>query len=426
MSRATNPPERRLPLRCLWLIAVPALLLVLIIWRAPNFSESGPAPRSDPPGGDFLQEYTGGRLVLDGRQRAALYDPDAFRQAQHDESALGFAWNDNRYFPAVYPPVWYAAVSPLSRLEYLTAARVWLAAMTVCLAASLGLLWRFANVPVALLTGLCFSTPVLISLTSGQKGTLLLLILTACWCLLRSNRPFGAGATFGLIAFKPHLGLPMGLVMLAGRRWRWVLGTWTTLLLLVVASMWAGPQMIRGYIDVCWGFGDYVQSGGYRLEQGFSLWSALQLATGNPHTARLATVSLSGVLLLATIWYLRRIAPDNPNDLDRAFAALTLLTVVVSPHMYVYDLTMLVLPVALLSRLAMNEPVRWQTWLPAGLLSLTLFAAWPLAWLAAVSGLQLGVLLLLVALGMVLQSAGPTRPAKSRASWNGPVCVADA
>ncbi len=101
----------------------------------------------------------------------------------------GFTWDQSQYFPPVYPPFWYAAVSPLSHLHYDQAVHVWAGLMTACLIIALLLIYRFTDVPVFLLLILCLSTPVIHSISSGQKGTLLLLIFTVSFVLLKKLQP---------------------------------------------------------------------------------------------------------------------------------------------------------------------------------------------------------------------------------------------
>ena len=142
------------------LIAMPLLLLWGIFSWSPNFDFSNPdAVSRIPLGGDYLQEYVGGQFINEVTPREELYDSVAFKNQQHRREAIGFAWDENQYFPSVYPPFWYAAVSPLSRLEYQVAAYIWAMLMTVCLIVSLVILYRFTNVPMPLLLSSAYPHP---------------------------------------------------------------------------------------------------------------------------------------------------------------------------------------------------------------------------------------------------------------------------
>ena len=413
----SKPDRFGIGMGALSLLAAACILFGAIGWFAPNFRTGSGELRHNPLGGDFLQEYTGGKLWLDPATRDDLYSLETFRATQHDAESLGFSWPSEKYFPVVYPPFWYALASPLSQLNYLTAARVWLALMVVSLIASLVLLKKYGTVPTAMLVVLCLSAPVLISLGSGQKGTLLLLILTASYCLFRANKPLASGVVFALIAFKPHLGLPIGLFMLASQQWRWVAGTIGGLLLLGVVSLLAGPSNCIDFVRVCLGFGDYVQSGGYRLEQGFSLWSGWQMLIADAQIAKGLTLASTAIVIIAAISYLKdRVSSVSQHDIPRVFAAMTLVTIVISPHLYVYDLTMLILPAGLLTRAALDQPACWQNWLPVGLIIGVMFGSYPLINFAALTGFQPGIVMLLAALVLVLRSSRHAIPFHSNSS----------
>ena len=343
-------------LRHLAIIAiVPAIIMVGLLWRSPNFNstdQNSEAVLNYPLGGDFLQEYVGGRLILDERNSRQLYDAETFNQVQHDPDEVGFSWDPQQFFPAVYPPYWYAAVSPLSKLSYARSIRVWLVLMTAALIAACWLLNRYTKIPASILIVMCLSAPVIQSLNGGQKGTLLLLILTSSYVLLRNQRDLLSGLVFALIAFKPHLAIVIGLWMLVSRNWRWCVGAISGVAVLLIASFVSSPELMNGYVNVVLGFGDYVQSGGYNLHESFSLWSFWQLLLGNPTAAKTLTAISSMSLLGASLWYLRKETNQSQTDqsvssaeFDRSFAAMVIVTILSSPHLYTYDLTMLLLPI---------------------------------------------------------------------------------
>lgn len=401
------------------LAIVPAIIMVGLLWRSPNFNspdQSSDAVLSYPLGGDYLQEYVGGGLILDPSQRDHLYDAEIFDVAQHDATRVGFSWDDQQFFPAVYPPFWYAAVSPLSKLSYLTASRVWLILMTVAMVVACWILNRFAAVPAPLLMAMCLAAPVIQSLNAGQKGTLLLLILATSYVLLKQRRHFLSGSIFALIAFKPHLAIAIGLWMLAAKNWRWCAGAFAGLSSLAVASVLIGPDLLSDYLNVVSGFGNFVQSGGYNLHESFSLWSFWQQLVNNSLIAKLLTIVTSLIVVAVSLWMFRQ--RDNeqskPIDVDRAFAAMVIVTIITSPHLYTYDLTVLLLPIGLLARIALDtrgQERDYAAWIPVGLLVILMFANGALTSFAASSGIQFGVLLLLATWVAIMRPVfeGPAR-----------------
>lgn len=180
----------------------------------------------------------------------------------------------------------------------------------------------------------------------GQKSGLLLLILSATYILLRQQRPLSAGLVFGLIAFKPHLGLLIGIAMLLKGQWRFVGGSAITVSSLVGICFLTGPDLCMDYFQQCIGSGDYTNSGGYALEEAQSLHAVCHLAFDS-FSPKLA-VSIAAILGLGVIVLLQRIlrgALETESQLfGLQFASLVVATVLISPHFYQYDLTILLLP----------------------------------------------------------------------------------
>jgi hypothetical protein len=203
-----------------WAVAATLLVAGLACLASPNF-HAGFDPARGPLGGDFLQEWIGGYLVRSG-QAARLYDGPYVRALEHDAGLVGFDWSGQRYLPMVYPPFYYALVSPLSLLPLGAAGVVWAALMILFLAATQVLLARGLEGPGGRSAWLwpcaILFAPLVQNLTSGQKGTVLLLLFAATYVLFRRGRPFWAGVVFGLLAFKPQLTLVIGAAMLAKGR----------------------------------------------------------------------------------------------------------------------------------------------------------------------------------------------------------------
>ncbi len=408
----------------MWLTILPAFIVVGLLCLSPNyrFDDSVNQEKLDYPlGGDFLQEYVGGGLIRDSLQRENLYQADTFQTAQHDDAIVGFKWDEQQFFPAVYPPFWYAVVSPLSDVTYSIASRIWLVLMAMALVAAGWLMNRYAKSPMLILIAMCLSTPVIQSLNAGQKGTLLLLILSGSCVLLRQRRYFLSGLVFASIAFKPHLAVAIGLWMLTSRNWKWCQGAFIGLAALTVASIGIDTGLLKEYLHVVSGFGNYVQSGGYNLSESFSLWSFWQQLIPVSWLSKTLTILSSLIVLGYSLWAFGRRSSDqlSMEEMDWIFAGMVIVTVVISPHLYIYDLTILLLPVALLTRIAVNQRQKPSTdagsgyivWLPVGLLVTLMFANGAFTGFAQSFGIQLGVPLLLAAWLMITQRffAAPAR-----------------
>ena len=257
----------------------------------------------------------------------------------------------------VYPPFYYVLVSPFAALSYLAAMRFW---MLMLGGVTCSYFWLILNhfptigrrpfhVFIILVASLFF-TPLLTSLTMAQKSVVLLLILTSTFLLLRNRKPLAAGVVFGLIAFKPHLGLPIGIAMLLKGQWRFVAGSAITVGSLVGICLATGPDLCVDYFNQCLSQGDYTGNAGYMLSEAQSLHAVCHLAF-DAVSPKLA-LAIAGCLTLAVCLVLRLIL-KGPLETDSQlfglqFASLVFATVLISPHFYQYDLTILLLPMMII------------------------------------------------------------------------------
>ena len=105
---------------------------------------------------------------------------------------------------------------------------------------------------------------------------------------------------------------------------------------------------------------NYLQTQGYQLEDAHSLWGAVTLAFHSQPLwfSKLSTVVLS-LLVVCLLW--RAIGETvalNSDAFARQFSAMIIATVLLSPHFYGYDLTILLLPFLLI--LSTTNLVRWR------------------------------------------------------------------
>ncbi|MGB1928201.1 MAG: glycosyltransferase family 87 protein [Mariniblastus sp.] len=343
-------------------LGLPILAAALIFFFSPNFRVTGTL-RTAPLGGDFLQEWIGA-TVLSGEQASKLYERQYVDALQHDPQVVGFAWPETSYFPMVYPPFYYSLLRPLAGLEYPTASKLWLVLSAVAFSIVGWLVYRFypasRDYIFAYILAAVLFAPFLNSLVMGQKSVFLLLILLGAYLLLRCQRPFIAGLVFGLIAFKPHLGLVIGLAMLAKRQWSFAAGAVSVVGAFVTYSCLFQGELWGDYLHVVSQMDNYLQTHGYQLEDAHSLWGAVTLAFHSQPLwfSKLSTVVLS-LLVVCLLW--RAIGETvalNSDAFARQFSAMIIATVLLSPHFYGYDLTILLLPFLLI--LSTTNLVRWR------------------------------------------------------------------
>lgn len=421
-----------------WLLA--ALWLGLVFFVTPNFRWSVDS-RESPFAGDFLQEWVGARVVATG-QADRLYDLPWIQQYQHDPQQIGFEWSKDQYLPMVYPPFYYLLLAPLASLPYFWAAWLWAAFMAagwwsaaVALgraAASKAGVFRggaiagtrsqgnwVAVVPWLFVLGLLFP-PLLESLISGQKGTLCLALLTGTFLLLNSRRPMAAGMLFGLMAFKPQLALCIGLAMLCTCQWRFIAGAAATVFTLLLVGLSLGVGVWGDYIQWAVQSGSYADTPGYSLAKSHSLHTLFLPYADEPWAWLQRTAS--GLLMVLTIFWLRQLLRGGMAWGEERgavqFSGLVFATVLLSPHFYTYDLTILLLPAALFSIPGINaqqpQAGRWNCVIPAAVFIVGAVGT-PLA---AVTGLQWTSIALVLGLGYLAQQSSRAEASKNLAEDN--------
>ncbi len=386
------------------LLTAPILLVIGILWFSPNF-DSSQQIRQTPFGGDFLQEWVGGTVVR-SENRSRLYDLEYFAGLQHDPTLVGFTWPESQYYPAIYPPFYYLLVSPFAALEYRTAVVLWCILSALALVASAALLLRYYP-PASqfFMLGFVLATifvPTITCLNIGHKSTFLLLILTATFVLLYHKREGWSGIVFGLVAFKPHLALALWLMMLAKRQWRFVLGALATVSTLVLLSIWAGTDLCVDYFNVCLQTGNYIQTGGYQLTDAHCLWGAVQNALPGQSvvTVNVVTAILSIFVIGLLAFILKGRFGPKSSGFALQFAAMVLATVLLSPHLYFYDLTITLLPMVLIWFANRNAPIdyRKHARVVSLLILVTLFGAGSFPEVAAATRIQPSVALFAIML----------------------------
>ncbi|MDG1874768.1 MAG: glycosyltransferase family 87 protein [Mariniblastus sp.] len=405
------------PLSAGWicgLFCLPLLLAASILFVSPNFQSVDGGVRASPMGGDFLQEWVGA-YVARSADRDKLYDLNHIKAVQHDQRVVGFSWPEKDYFPMVYPPFYYQLLRPMTVMDYCFAMKVWLFLSGLSVSFSFWLLFRFYRpsrkwLGVGGVAAMLF-VPLIICLIMGQKSTFLLLILTGTFVLFYNERPFWSGLVFGLIAFKPHLGVVIGIAMLLKGRWRFAAGALTTVVAMVGVSFFVSPQLWYDYLKIVGGMGDYVETGGYLLADSHGMWGAVQLTFSQfnmPDWFIKLIALMASLVVTILLWRVIR-GPSNPIG-EESFAAMVLATVMLSPHFYTYDLTILLLPMLLMATsMSRRKPVPKEGLLLGGVCVGIFVFAGSFKTFATSTSLQFSLPLMIAALVLLGQCSLPNR-----------------
>ena len=185
----------------------------------------------------------------------------------------------------------------------------------------------------------------------GQVSSLALVCFTGAWLALRTDRWWWFGAALGCLVFKPQFGVATAIAVLVSRDYRVAGGAAVAALLqAAIAAASLGPEVLVEYVSkvpVLLRSSELLEPKLWQMHNLRGFWSLL-LGTGRMGTAVTAGSSLLVVYLVFRIW--RGTTSPNVRTI-----ALVLGTVLVNPHLYVYDLVVLAVPLALTVALAIEH-----------------------------------------------------------------------
>ena len=277
--------------------------------------------------------------------------------------------------PWVYPAGLALLYVPFSWLPYDMAAmlHVALEAGTLALAAWIG--GRLFGIPRRwALAGVFAWAPASAGVISGQNtGLALLLVVLAAWALAR-GRGWLAGVLVGALAYKPQLAVPLAGALAWRGLWRGLaivvglVGVHYLLGVIATGGAWGWPvdwlATLRAYS------GPDFAANGWQAVSLPALGTRLELVTGVPWLTVVGYVA-GGIVVLACLPALRAWPPE------RAIALAAAAGLVVSPHAWVYDATLLLPALAVFTAGAAERRWPWQDrWLLAAAYGLALL--WPL------------------------------------------------
>jgi Glycosyltransferase family 87 len=299
---------------------------------------------------DFRQLYVAGYILRTG-QRHQLYDYSLQTKLQNT-----LVSSDERALPFIRPAYQALLFVPFSYLKYRAAYLAFLSFNILILWASFWVLrpemknlfsaWR--GLPLGLFLGFY---PVALALMQGQDSIILLLLLSAALTLLRRNRDIIAGFLLGIGLFKFQIVLPIALLFLIWRRWRFSAGFVISAALVSLLSL-----LLVGWTE--------MQAFARSL---FSVGAAMPGSAGHMNFPLRVTImaNLRGLIyglcngwlpglwiqvltiaisVLTLVW----VALWTPRKQDGAHALVLAITasVVVSYYLFIHDLSVLLVPIA--------------------------------------------------------------------------------
>jgi hypothetical protein len=230
----------------------------------------------------------------------------------------------------------------------------------------------------------------------GQVTVILLAAFWAGWLALERRRQWLAGFAFGLLALKPQLGIPLAAVVLVCGEWKMLAGAVSSVVA-QAAAVWLvlGTEAFTTFaesIPITIAYADLLEAKPFLSH---SLRAVTRVA---PNWIGLPVwAALSAVVLGYTVRAWKSQAPVRVR-----LGVVVLASALVNPHMIIYDLTVLALPILWFGAY-LQEPARREQ---AGRYWTTVYWLFVLTFMptAAAIGVQASVFVMIGLLVLVVRA----------------------
>lgn len=276
---------------------------------------------------DFLNLYAGASLATEGNFHALYhYDEQLARERALVPELPSLV-------PFVRPHFYALLLAPLARIPFRAAFWCWLALHTALLL--LCWWWAFRRFGPDALIFAALYLPAALGIASGQDCVLMLAIAIGAYTLAEDERYFWSGALLGLGLLKFHLLLLFPLAMLLGKRWKMLAGfSLSGAALASLSLLVSGPRGVASYVELLRRKDlERLAPSPEKMVDIYALPANLSV------DSRWLSAALAGLVVLLVVMALRQ-AP-----LWRWFSVAWTGSLLVAPHVYGYDATVLLLPV---------------------------------------------------------------------------------
>jgi len=299
---------------------------------------------------DFRQLYSAGYILRTGHSHE-LYDYRLQRQIQ--DSLVS---DDERALPFIRPAYQALLFAPLSLLPYRNAYLAFMIVNFGLLALCFALLRdntanlrnEWWGLPVALF--LVFY-PIALAIMQGQDSILLIACLCAALVCLQRGRDLSAGLLVGMGLFKIQIVIPIALLFLFWRRWRFSAGfTMATFMLAAISIIITGwvqtVVFVRSLLSVGAGI-DPTDPIKFPLR--VTLMANLRGLIAGLFAGHITAIWIQAATALGSIFVLIWVAARVHTNAKREelFLIAVVTSVVVSYYIFIHDLAVLLIPVLL-------------------------------------------------------------------------------
>ncbi len=296
---------------------------------------------------DFRNFYSAGYMVRAGDARS-LYSYET--EKVYQDRLIS---QESLAMPFIHPAYEALLFVPLSllpfRAAYFAFLTVNLGLLAICYRLLRAHMRNLAAVWHGLPAAMFLFLPIAGTLMKGQDSILLLTLITAATISLGERREFTAGALLALALFRFQIVIPIALLFLIWRRWRFSAGFAVVAAAVVSASVGiAGMTQTELYarsllsLSGSGSASDLVRYGQPDWQMANLRGLIVGLAGSHLSIAwtRRVVLFVSGVVLFAVAW----LTPGNKDGAEPMFIAITA-SAAVSYHFLFHDLSVVLIPI---------------------------------------------------------------------------------
>lgn len=332
-----------------WGVPFAIAFLLFLVWDFSAHSVRGVTDEAgEHIGRDFINYWSGAKLAVDGKA-AIAYDLKEYYKFQRSVTGDG-----GEFKLYSYPPVMMLLTLPLALCSFLIGYFLWTMGGYALMVKMLS---REVSQRVALVAAIA-APACLLNLQSGQNGFFTAALLAGGLTLL-GRKPVIAGILFGLLCYKPQLGLLLPVALAAGGHWRSFISAGVTVVVLVACStLMFGIEIWPAFLQQMKEQGDLLARGTTLWPRMPSVYCALRLIGVDSAIAYAAQIIAALAAVAGVVMAWRSKAPDTVKH-----TVLLLGIFLSSPYSWDYDMAVLVFGAAWIVQAA-NEKSRTGGFLP--------------------------------------------------------------
>lgn len=312
-------------------VLIAASMLGYMLWRISG-AENMTLPSGQPFFGDFMAFWSAGRAALDGHiadihDRTMLW---SYQQAIAPDVRFYAPWNS--------PPTFLMVVSLLALAPYPVAAIGFLVGTAVLFGFAIR---RFSPDARALIFPA--TAPAVIYQIGTVQAGMLLAGITGLALHFLDKRPRVAGGFIALLAIKPHLAILWPFFLAFSGRWRaFAAAAVASVAFVALGALVFGPESYVRWFESLVASQTLISEQRITTPAYASLYANL-LGLGLSHALAIAVHATSAIAAVIVACLLFR-----KGDLTTGGAALCAATLLISPYLFFYDFTVLLIGAALL------------------------------------------------------------------------------